>query len=44
MKIDTKKWWKTFPPSEANEIKRDLLLMLIAFTGLLLCVIKYYSR
>jgi len=44
MKIGTKKWWAKLPPHEAKEIKRDLVLMGLAFAGLLLCIIKFYSR
>lgn len=41
MKLDSKKWLKLMGETQVAEIKRDLILMLIAATGLVLCILKY---
>jgi len=44
MKLDSKKWLKMMSETQVDEVKRDLVLMLIAATGLVLCVLKYCLR
>ena len=44
MKLDSKKWLKIMNETQVDEVKRDLVLMAIAATGLALCVLKYCLR
>jgi hypothetical protein len=41
MKILTKKGWKKVPPMYENSIKKDLFLLVIAFIGLTICILKF---